>query len=671
MKKEDINLKCINTIRVLSCEMIEKANSGHPGIALGAAPIIYSLYSSVLNVNPKNPAHILRDRFVLSAGHGSALLYSTLHLFGYNYSLNDLKNFRQLNSVTPGHPEYDIARGVEATTGPLGQGVANAVGMAIAERHLASKFNKPDATLIDNYTYALVGDGCLMEGVSNEALSLAGTLKLNKLIVFYDFNKITIDGRIDNTFKQNTKTVFSGYGFNVLEVADGNDYKGITKAVEQAKKSLKPTLIIVNTLIGYGSLVENTHKAHGAPLGSEGLEFVKQRLDINTKPFEVSAEVGEYFNKLQQRFSVVEEEWKNRISGYKNKYPQLYKEFETLLTEDFSGVEKVISHLKVEKEKVSTRDLGGLVLNELANYYDNLVGGAADLVSSTKTVIKNSGVFSPQDPSGRNIMFGVREFAMGAISNGISLYGGLVPFAGTFFVFSDYMRAAIRLSALSHIKVLYIFTHDSIGVGEDGPTHQSVEQLASFRAMPNVVVFRPCNLDEVKASYIFALKHNGPTLIILTRQNILNFETLKTANNLSYKNYEDDVLKGAYVVAKEKGTIDAIILATGSEVQIALEAKRNLEEKGLNVRVVSVSSCELFDKQTQTYKNKILPPQVTARVAVEAGSNLGWHKYVGLNGLVLGINEFGKSGKFEDIYEFFNITSKNLTQMVLNLVNKK
>lgn len=677
---KDNNALCVNTIRVLSVEMIEKAKSGHPGIALGASPVLYSLYSNILNVNPKNPSAFWRDRFVLSAGHGSAMLYATLHLFGYPYKIEDLKAFRQLNSITPGHPEHSIEHGVEATTGPLGQGVANAVGMAIAEKHLAKVFNKPDTELINNYTYALVGDGCLMEGVANEALSLAGTLNLNKLIVIYDFNKITIDGKIDITFKQNTKKVFEGYGFSVLEVADGNNVNSIISTIKKAQTSKKPTLIIVNSVIGYSSLVEGTEHAHGAPLGLEGVAHVKQTLGIKAGEFEILPQAAEHFKRLQQRFEVVEKKWNEKIKNYKTKYPNEFKKFESFLKSDYSHAEKIISELKVIKDMVSTRDLGGIILSELSKHYENIIGGAADLSGSTKTVIKSSGQFSHSTPENRNLMFGVREFAMSAVSNGIALYGALTPFASTFFVFSDYMRAGIRMSAISHLKVLYIFTHDSIGVGEDGPTHQSVEQLASFRAMPNVVVFRPCNLDEVKAAYIFALNHNGPTLIILTRQNLLHFETGKAKEKLKpsfatnvkqdVKISEANILKGGYVVSYEQEKPEALVIATGSEVEIALLAQAELLQQGVQIRVVSMPSMELFESQSEQYKNAVLPKEVKARVVIEAGSSFGWHKYAGDGGVIMGVNEFGKSAKLNDVYNYFDLTVahlvKKLTEVMKN-----
>lgn len=649
----DIERLSIDTIRTLSCEMIEKANSGHPGIVLGASPLLYTLYAKVLNVSSNNPTHFMRDRFVLSAGHGSAMLYATLKMFGYNFSLNDLKNFRQLNSKTPGHPELDPHLGIEATTGPLGQGVANAVGLALAEKHLASVFNKPDATLINNYTYALVGDGCLMEGVANEALSLAGTLKLNKLIVFYDFNKITIDGKIDLTFKQNTKLVFKGYGFNVIEIKDANNTKAILAATKKAQKSDKPTLIMLNSIIGFGSVLAGTSKAHGAPLGEQALKELKNKFMITTGEFEVLPQVEQHFLDLQKRFFGVDKNFEEAVYNYKTKYPNEYEEFNKYLKNDFKNAKQILEKIEFSKDTSSTRELSGMVLAELTKVYPNIIGGTADLSSSTKTLVANSGKFQAHTPKEKNIMFGVREFGMSAITNGIAMYGGLTPFASTFFVFSDYMRAGVRLSALMNLKVLYVFTHDGIGVGEDGPTHQSIEQLNSFRVMPNVVVYRPCNFTEVKAGYYLALNSNNPTLLIMTRQNILNPSS-------SF----NDATKGGYVLSPEKGKLSAIIIATGSEVEIALSSQAELEKKGIGTRVVSMPSMEVFEKQSEDYKSKVLPKNIKTVVSIEAGSTGLWHKYTGSFGATLGIDTFGKSANYKDLYKDFGLTSQNLTKVV-------
>lgn len=652
MKIKDIDNVCVNNLRVLACQMIEKANSGHPGIVLGATPILYNLYAHHLNVSPNLP-HILRDRFVLSAGHGSAMLYSILHAFGYNISMEDLKTFRQLNSVCAGHPEREIELGIEATTGPLGQGVSNAVGLAIAEKHLASVFNVKDCKLFDNYTYVLVGDGCLMEGVANEALSLAGTLKLNKLIVIYDYNKITIDGKIDQTFTQNTKQVFEGYGFNVLTVKDGNNLQEINLAIKKAKKSSKPTLIMVNSIIGFGSVLAGTEKVHGSPLGAEIMQKLQDTLNMHTQPFEILPQVKEHLSKLQERFKQVENMWNKKLEYYKLNYPHMYEKLQNYLNNNFDDLESVLKSVTYNKEKLSTRVAGGLVLKALTEKYENIIGGTADLSSSTKTVVSNSQKFSPNTPQGRNIMYGVREFAMSCITNGIAMYGGLVPFASTFFVFSDYCKSGIRSAGLMNLKTLYIFTHDSIGVGEDGPTHQSVEQLTTFRATPNVTVYRPCNLDETKAGFYLALKNNNPTLLILTRQDLLNFKS-------SFK----DAQKGGYIISQEEGKLDVILIATGSEVELCLKAKEKLSKQKIGVRVVSMPSFEIFEMQSNAYKEKVLPASCQKRIAVEAGASLSWYKYVGNNGVIIGVDSFGKSGKIEDVYNYFNITVDNIVKNV-------
>lgn len=649
----------INTIRVLACEMIEKAKSGHPGIVLGASPLLYTLYKDVLNIDPNNPTSMLRDRFVLSAGHGSAMLYSALHLFGYDITMQDLKEFRQLDSKTPGHPEADAKLGIESTTGPLGQGVANAVGMAIAERHLAQTFNKPDATLIDNYTYVLAGDGCLMEGVANEALSLAGTLKLNKLIVFYDYNKITIDGTTDNTFNQNTEAVFKGYGFNVIKVKDANSTLSIKKAVKKAKNSDKPTLIILKSIIGYGSAVAGSEKAHGSPLGEKGLSQLKSTLGVDTQSFDVLPSVTEHFNTIKQRYNNVSKLWQQSIDNYKAKYANDYKLFNKYIKQDFTSVQSYLKKLKYDKASDATRNMSGAVLDVITQKYPYIIGGAADLVASTKASVKSSGKFAYNAYYNRNIMYGIREFAMGAISNGISLYGGLTPFASTFFVFSDYMRSSIRMSALMNQRVLYILTHDSIGLGEDGPTHQAVEHLNSFRVMPNVNVCRPSNFTEVKASYDIALNSHCPTIMVLSRQSVNN----------AHSEYED-ALKGGYVIDKEQGKLDIILLATGSEVDIALEAKKKLQDKGYGTRVVSMPSLEVYDKQTSAYKEKVLPKSVKAKISIEAGSTGLWYKYVGQDGYALGVDDYGKSGKYKQVYKHFGLTCDNVYKEALKVYKK-
>ena len=652
--KKDISIKSINTLRVLACQMIQKANSGHPGIALGASPALYALYANHLNVNPKNPTHILRDRFVLSAGHGSAMLYANLHLFGFDYKMEDLKQFRQVGSVCPGHPEVDKARGVEATTGPLGQGLGMAVGLAMAERHLAGVFNKPDCKLIHNYTYVLAGDGDLMEGVSHEALSLAGTQKLEKLIVLYDSNHITIDGTTEYTFLQNTKKLMKSYGFEVLTVKDANNVNEINKAINHAKHSHKPSFIVLQSIIGFGSALAGTNKVHGSPLGEENLKALQQTLQVNEPDFTISQEVLQHFNKLQNRFKQVQTAWDAKWNYYKTKHPQDFQTLQQFLSEDFKNAEKLLKDVTCDKTSLSTREAVKLVLQTLGSQYDNLFGGAADLVASTKTIVKNTVPFSAKNPSGRNIMFGIREFGMATIANGIALYGGFVPFASTFMVFGDYLKPALRLSALMHQKVLYVLTHDSIGVGEDGPTHQPIEQLAQFRATPNVYVYRPCNLTETKAGYLVALKNQNPTVLALTRQNLSNFESEQVLAQ-----------KGGYVISQEQGNLQGIFIATGSEVALALKAQRSLQAKGVGIRVVSMPCVELFEEQKQDYKQSVLPDSCKKRVVIEAGSSFGWHKFATDQGSIMAMTTFGQSGKGEEVFKHFHFTAKDAEKEML------
>lgn len=652
--------QAVNNLRTLACDMISNAKSGHPGIALGATPICIAI-EKAMNSSAKYSNHILRDRFVLSAGHGSSMLYAMLHLLGYNISIEDLKNFRQLDSITPGHPEVHVTDGVDVSTGPLGQGVANAVGLALAEKHLASIFNKPDIKLFDNYTYCVLGDGCLMEGIANEALSFAGTNKLNKLIYLYDSNNITIDGNTNQTLTQNTKEVLKGYGFNVVTVEDGNDVSKILEAIESAKNSDKPNFIIVKTKIGFGSPLEGTAKVHGSPLKEDALLELRKNLGIDVASFEVLPETREYFSDLQKKkekeFALVDA----RLKEYKKKYKKEYKLLEKYMSNP-SGVEEVLSTLVCE-DNASTRDLSSLVLNHLANEYGNIIGGTADVSASTKAYIKDGGNFSALNPSGRNILYGVREHAMSAISNGIALYGLLRPFASTFFAFSDYMKNGIRMSALMDLPVTYILSHDSIAVGEDGPTHQCIEHLTQFRATPNINVFRPCNLEETKAGYYVSLTSNKPTILALSRQ-VLPY----------MRSTMQDALHGAYIISKEPTkNIDAILIATGSEVQFAVEAQEALIEKGYSVRVVSMPCAELFDAQPNKYKEKILPRNIVSRISIEAGATCGWYKYVGLNGVAIGVDTFGKSGREKDLYNHFGITTKDIVKTVIKNItdNKK
>lgn len=645
----------INNLRVLACDMISNAKSGHPGIALGATPICIAAQKN-MTASAKYSNHILRDRFVLSAGHGSSMLYAMLHLLGYNISIDDLKKFRQLGSNTPGHPEINVTDGVDVSTGPLGQGVANAVGLALAERHMAAIFNKEDIALFDNYTYCVMGDGCLMEGIANEALSFAGTNKLNRLICIYDSNNITIDGDTKQTFTQDTLKVLSGYGFNVIKVEDGNNVSDIEKAIREAKASDKPTFIEVKTKIGHGSPLEGSAKVHGSPLNDEALIELRNNLQINTEAFGVLDETKEYFEALKNDQEKRFEEVVAKLNVYKEKYPQDYAKLELFMSK-CDGVEEYLETLNIE-EDMSTRDAGAKVLNHLTNKYENIIGGTADLSASTKAYIKEGGNFGVDNYAGRNIFYGIREHAMSAIANGVALYGGLKTFASTFFAFSDYMKNGMRMSALMDLPVTYILSHDSIAVGEDGPTHQCIEQLTQFRAMPNSYLFRPCDIEETKAGYALALNSAKPTILALSRQ-VLPYlhSTMQNA------------LHGGYILAKEaKNNIDAIIIATGSEVQFAITAKNVLEEKGYSVRVVSMPCVELFEEQSVDYKESVLPSNVTNRVSVEAGSTLGWYKYVGLDGFAIGVDSFGLSAKANDVYNHFGITAEHIVDTVLDLI---
>lgn len=654
----------VNTIRFLSAEAIEKANSGHPGLPFGAAPMAYTLWSKNMKHNPKNPNWIDRDRFVLSAGHGSMLIYSLLHMFGYGLTIEDLKNFRQWGSKTPGHPEYKHTVGVETTTGPLGQGFCNAVGMAIAESYLAEKFNKPNFEMINHYTYALVGDGCLMEGITSEAASLAGTLGLGKLIALYDSNNISIEGHTDIAFRENVGKRFEAYDWQVLHVEDGNDMEAIDKAIKEAKKEeSKPSLIIIKTQIGYGvPAKQGKSSAHGEPLGVENIGASKEFLKWAYKDeFHVPDEVRSHMEAIQSELSKQEETWNELNKKYAENYPELAKEWElwfsNKLNVDLLNDESFWSFDK----KMATRASSGELINRLAKVIPNLIGGSADLAPSNKTYMKDKGDFSKEDRSGANLHYGVREHAMAAIGNGIALHGGLKTFVSTFFVFSDYMKASIRLSALMGLPVTYVLTHDSIGVGEDGPTHEPIEQLASLRSIPNMTVYRPADSKETAAAWYHAITHEeGPTALVLTRQNLpLYDETGKEA------------LNGAYILKdSEKATPDVILMATGSEVELIYEASKVLKGKGIDARVVSMPSLEVFEAQGEEYKEKILPKNIRKRVAVEAASSFGWHKYVGLDGEIISIDTFGASAPAEILFREFGFTVENVVQKVEKLINK-
>ncbi|RXI47524.1 transketolase [Clostridium tetani] len=659
-----LDTTAINTIRILSAEAIQKSNSGHPGLPLGSAPMAYTLWAKNMKHNPKNPNWTNRDRFVLSAGHGSMLIYSLLHLFNYGLTMEDLKNFRQWGSKTPGHPEYGHTIGVETTTGPLGQGIANAVGMAMAEAYLAEKFNKPGYELIDHYAYSLVGDGCLMEGISSEAASLAGTLGLDKLIVLYDSNNITIEGNTDIAFTEDVKGRFEAYNWQVINVEDGNDMEAIDKAIKEAKSDKKrPSIIIIKTQIGYGCPAkQGKSSAHGEPLGEENLKITREFLKWgHEEEFFVPEEVREYMKEKVEELSKEEEEWNKLKEEYDNKYPELAKEWELW----FNGkIEKDLLNdedfWKFEK-KTATRAASGDVINRLAAVVPNLIGGSADLAPSNKTYMKDKGDFSKEDRKGANLHFGVREHAMAAIANGMYLHGGLKVFVSTFFVFSDYMKPSMRLSALMNLPITYVLTHDSIGVGEDGPTHEPIEQLASLRSIPNMTVFRPADAKETAAAWYYAItKEDGPVSLVLSRQNLpLYNETGK------------DALKGAYILKDtEDKKPDIILMATGSEVELIYEGAKILEEKGIKVRVVSMPSLEVFEKQSKEYKEEVLPSNVTKRLAVEAASSFGWHKYLGFDGDILSIDHFGASAPGDVLFKEFGFTIENLVKKAEEVLNK-
>ncbi|TVZ80240.1 transketolase [Aeribacillus composti] len=659
----------IMTIRTLSIDAIEKANSGHPGMPMGAAPMAYALWTKFMNINPENPNWFNRDRFVLSAGHGSMLLYSLLHLSGYDLSMGDIKSFRQWGSKTPGHPEYGHTPGVDATTGPLGQGIAMAVGMAMAERHLAATYNKEGYNIVDHYTYVICGDGDLMEGISSEAASLAGHLKLGRLIVLYDSNDISLDGDLNKSFSENVEERFKSMGWQVLRVEDGNNIEEISKAIEEAKlDEQRPTLIEVKTTIGYGSPNKaGTSSVHGSPLGPEEAKLTKEAYAWTfEEDFYVPAEVYEHFEKnVKERGKQKEIEWNNLFEKYEKEYPELAKELKAAINGELPENWDQSLPFYEEGKSVATRSSSGEVLNAIAEKVPYFFGGSADLAGSNKTTIKGSGDFSAEDYSGRNIWFGVREFAMGAALNGMALHGGLRVFGGTFFVFSDYLRPAIRLAALMNLPVTYVFTHDSIAVGEDGPTHEPIEQLASLRAMPNLSVIRPADGNETRAAWKAALESKStPTALVLTRQNL---ETIKGTK----ENAEEGVAKGAYVISPAKSDQpDALLLASGSEVALAIKAQQILASDGIDVQVVSMPSWDRFEKQSKDYKESVLPSSVTKRLAIEMASSLGWERYVGSEGEILAIDKFGASAPGEKIISEYGFTVENVVEKVKELVRK-
>jgi transketolase len=651
----------ITTIRTLAIDAIEKAKSGHPGMPMGAAPMGYQLFAKTMTHNPSNPEWINRDRFVLSAGHGSMLLYALLHLSGYDLPLEELKNFRQWGSLTPGHPEYGHTAGVDATTGPLGQGIAMAVGMAMAEAQLAATYNRDGFELINHYTYSICGDGDLMEGISSEAASLAGHLKLGKLIVLYDSNDISLDGELSLSFSENVAKRFEGYNWQVLRVEDGNDLDALAKAIAaaQAEKD-KPTLIEVKTIIGYGSPNKGGKGGHagphGSPLGAEEAKLTKQFYGWDHEEFHVPDEVRAHFAEVKARGEKANAEWNELFAKYKSAYPELAAQFERAVNRELpEGWDKDLPVYSPEDKPLSTRVASGNALNGLAKNVPHLVGGSADLESSTMTHLKGLPVYKAGQYDGRNIYFGVREFGMAAAMNGISLHGGLKVYGGTFFVFTDYLRPAVRLAALMKQPVVYVLTHDSIAVGEDGPTHEPIEQLASIRAMPGLTVIRPADGNETSAAWAYAVQNNAnPVALVLTRQNVpILAGTAEKAR--------EGVAKGGYVLSEAaNGNPQGILIATGSEVQLAVAAQKALAEQGVHVRVVSLPSWDLFDKQPQEYKDSVLPKSVKARLAIEMASPFGWERYVGDGGAILGISTFGASAPGDRVIKEFGFTVDNV-----------
>lgn len=665
----EIDELCINTIRTLSMDAIQKANSGHPGAPMGLAPVAYILWKYFLKHNPKNPEWIDRDRFVLSGGHASMLLYSLLYLSGYDLTLDDIKNFRQWGSKTPGHPEFGHTPGVETTTGPLGQGFSNAVGMAMAERHLATIFNRNGYDIIDHYTYMLCGDGDLMEGISAEAASLAGHLGLAKLICIYDDNKISIEGSTDIAFTEDVALRFKAYNWHVIKVDDGNNLDDIRKAIKEAKsETTKPSIIVLRTHIAFGSPnKQDSASAHGAPLGEEEIRLTKRNLgwDENVS-FYVPEQVIKMFGECVDKGEKAESIWKEKFEEYSSKHRSLSKKLNDSLNNSLNKRwDDNLPDFSNNDGPIATRAASGKILNAIAENMPYLIGGSADLAPSNNTIIKSSHDFQKNKPDGRNIRFGVREHAMGGIISGIALHKGLRPYGGTFLVFADYMRPSIRLAGLMKLPVIYIFTHDSISVGEDGPTHQPVEQLASLRAIPGLTVIRPSDATETAEAWRFAAKNtDGPVALILSRQKlpVIDRKIYSSANNL---------VNGAYILSDFDGKPDVILIATGSEVHIALEAGKILEEKGISARVVSMPSWELFEKTSQEYKNKVLLPDVNIRIAVEAGIPMGWERYVGSGGAIIGINEFGASAPGNIVMEKFGFTSENIVQKATELLTGK
>ncbi|UCG77826.1 MAG: transketolase [Nitrospirota bacterium] len=653
---------CINTLRMLSADAVQKANSGHPGMPMGDAAMAYTLWTKFLKHNPKNPHWHNRDRFILSAGHGSMLLYSLLHLTGHNISMKDIKNFRQLGSKTPGHPEHDLDSGIETTTGPLGQGFATGVGMAVAEKYLAEMFNKPGFSIIDHYIYAICSDGDLMEGISHEAASFAGHFGLGKLIYLYSDNKISIDGSTDLTFTENVASRFRAYNWHVQKV-DGNDVQEVASAIREAQKeSGKPSMIIARTHIGYGSPNKHdTSGVHGSPLGEEELKLTKENLGWPLKKFYVPPEVLSHFRKAVDKGKKAEEQWKEKFKKYRKKYPKLAKQWNMMVKRNGTDHKKYFPSFKPSDGPLATRSASGKILNSIADHIPHLLGGSADLAPSNNTYLKDYPEFGSKK-GGRNFHFGVREHVMGAILNGMALSNMLIPYGGTFFVFTDYMRSSMRISALTGAHVIYILTHDSVGLGEDGPTHQPIGHLTSMRAMPNMSLIRPADANETSVAWQVALEQKDrPCSLILTRQKLPVIDRKKYAS-------ASLIRKGGYILADCKGKPRIIIIASGSEVHLALEAFERLSAEGHRVRVVNMASFDLYERQSGAYKDNVLPPDIENRIAIEAGHTLSMYKYVGLKGDVIGIDSFGASAPAKDLFKKFGITTDNLVRRVRTML---
>lgn len=652
----ELDQLCINTLRFLAVDAVEKAKSGHPGLPLGAAPMAYALFDRHLRFSPADPGWFNRDRFVLSAGHGSALLYALLHMYGYDLPLQEVQNFRQWGSRTPGHPEYGHTPGVEATTGPLGQGFAMGVGMAMAERYLAAEINEPTgADLVDHYTYAIISDGDLMEGISGEAASLAGTLKLGKLIYLYDDNEISIEGRTDLAFTEDVPTRFQAYGWHVQLVPDGNDINAISRAIEIAQaETERPSLIVIATHIGYGSPKQDNASAHGEPLGAEAMAATRRKLGWPEEPFHVPAEAAAHMQEAGQRGAVLQAGWEARVGEVRATQPEVAARLERLmkggLPENWDAELPVFA---VNEKGMATRSASGEVLTYLGCRLGNMIGGSADLAPSNKSAIGGCGEYGTDClRCGPNIHFGVRELAMGAIVNGMALHGGVIPYGATFLVFSDYVRPALRLSALMQTHCVFIFTHDSIGVGEDGPTHQPIEHLASLRAIPGLTVYRPADANETAECWRLAMERKEPCLLALTRQNLMILDPAQYP-------LRDGVKRGGYVLAEAEGAAQVVLVATGSEVELAFKAREALQGEGIAARVVSMPSVEVFDEQPDEYRRQVLPPGLP-KLAIEAGSTMGWHRYVGSNGDVIGLDHFGASAPAKKVFEEFGFTVDNV-----------